>query len=204
MTLLSSLSLLCLHAISCSWLGVRRWIDFQDQISGRSAALRLLSRKPGRVPGSSDERRTAVLPVWPSGTKASSSAGSKWCSEEWKESDVLEQHRALSLNLESTFHYFVRFASSFCLIYRVSYTLPVIFLTSRLSSPSSSFPSLSLPTVFSIPCSPLINVICSPSLAPVREAGRGVKTLKVCQRLNWTAINSFPAVTTREYQLQAN
>lgn len=193
-------------------LGVRCWVELQDQISGRSAALRLLSRNPGRVPGYSDERRTALLPVWPSGTRGSFFfvAESKDCADtdsasrverecKKKNPDVLIQcYPGFQLPAFLSLHWCILLNTLSLL------PLPVIFLTSLSSSPSSSFPSPSLPTVFSIPRSPLINVICSPSLAPVREAGRGVKTLKVCQRLNWTAINSFPAVTTREYQLQAN
>lgn len=96
--------------------------------------------------------------------------------------------------------------------YLLTFTCLFLFFSSDppLSSCLSlfSFPcfsrSLFRSPIFSLTCSHLINVICSPSLVSVRETGRGEKTLKVCQRLNWTAINSFPAVTTREYQLQAN
>lgn len=52
---------------SCSPCFIRYRSEFQDSLPRRSAARRLLSRKPRRVCGDPDQRWTPLLFVWPTG-----------------------------------------------------------------------------------------------------------------------------------------
>lgn len=138
--------LLCLRTNCSSWLGVRCGVEFQDQISGRPAALRLLSGKSGRVPGHTDQRRTPVLPVRPTGMKSSELLRKRKAKNWYSRNNVHPGVLPLNLfkGLLPTTSLFIPSCRSFCLIYSVSY-IYLSFYSDLLSfSLSSPLPPISV------------------------------------------------------------